>query len=436
MRYEGNMKKHRSIEERIRDYKPKLPEKAAFDLIRLGMRLSLPRGSVKLFYHFDTESFRNKQVILLADHAAFDSFIPVIGGWKLGPFNIVAGRCFCSSRIGLFICNRLGLIPKSSYQTDFSSLRQMLSILNRGGSLLFFPEGIPGMSGSSMPINPGTVSFLKGVRLPVILARSKGYALLHPVYAREKRRGYAELHYELLFTSEELREKDEEALYQKLWQHFRHNDYEWNEQHHHRYKTKNGLAAGLEKLLYLCPACGQEMMMRSEHDDIFCTSCGNRIRVGEDYQLVPDPGCILPYRNIDDWVKAQRRKVREEIEDANFHIEYDCRVYSVHARSMNLLHPYAVVGTGHLQIDANGIQYRGSYEGKTVELFFSIADTPSFFVIPMNYPFNCLYESGVWYGFEPVDHDVNLVKNCIAVEELHNRMDLVWNRVSRDAYDE
>lgn len=434
MRYEENMKKRLSIEEKIRDYRADLPKPIWFDLMRRILRFSLPRRSVKYFYHFDVESFRDKQLILLADHAGFDSFRLVIGGWKLSPFNTMVGQRFGSSRMGLFFAKKFGGIFKSLYQNDYSGMRQTLSILKRGGSLFFFPEGITSISGSSMPIYPGTVAFLKGVKLPVILAHSQGYSLMHPFYSREGRRGYAELHYELLFTPEELREKDEEALYRKLWQHFRYNDHEWNEQHHYRYKAKNGLAVGLERLLYLCPACGKEREMCSERDDLFCSSCGNRVRVEEDYQLVPAPGSVLPYRNIDAWAKAQRQRVREEIEDADFHIEYDCRVYSVNARSMSLLHPFAVSGMGQLQIDANGIRYRGSFKGETVELEFSIADMPSFYVTPDGY--NGFFDGGVWYGFEPVHNDVNPFKNCFVVEELHNRTDPVWNRVSRDAYDE
>ena len=428
------MIKRRSIEEKISDYQPKLPIPVLYDLLRIGMRLYSWRNHILCTYHFDPAIFHGKQVIVLADHAVFNSFVPVIGRWRGSRFSIVTSSFFCSSYIGLLFCKMFSIIPKSLYENDYRCMRQMLTMLRLGASLLIFPEGMWSMSGSSMPLYPGTVSFLKGVKLPVILARSYGMYLSQPPYSMEKHKGHAELHYEVLFTPEELQELDEETLYQKLLARFRYNDFEWNAQHHYRYKTKKGNAVGLEKLLYYCPCCGMEQMMRSERDDLFCTSCGNRIRVEDDYRLIPAPGCMLPYENIDEWEKAQRRKVREEIESPDFFIEYDCRLYYSNPRSLNLTDHFIVAGEGHLRIDADGIRYRGTSKGQTADFFFNAADTPSFYVT-QDSRYNILADRGVWYRFEPLSHDVNLYKNRFAVEEIHNKIDPAWNRVSRDAYD-
>lgn len=427
------MNNHRSIEERIATYQPEPPKKTLCHLVRLGLRISILHGQIKYFYHFDRESIRGKQVIVLADHAGFENYSPVLCGWRGSLLVPVAARVYCDSRAGMLFCRIMGIVPKSVCEMDLLCVRQMLSVLKRGSSLLMFPEGVYSTSGSSMPITPGTVSFLKGAGLPVILARSYGMYMLYPLYAKEKRKGYGELHYELLFTPEELKERNEDELNEKLLSHFRYNDFEWNEKHHYRYRARKGIATGLEQLLYHCPCCDQERAMRSERNELFCTACGNRIHVEEDYRLTPAAGSTLPYRNIDDWVKTQRRIVRNEAEMPDFCIEYDCRAYYVNSHSWNLLHQFVACGEGHLRIDATGVFYCGSYQGENVELFFSAADTPSFIVLPDGY--NYLSNRGKNYCFEPLTDDVNLYRNCFAVEAIHNRIDPVWDRVSREAYD-
>lgn len=422
----------RGTEEK-RDHSPGRPNPILYALACFGFRLGFLFRNIKYVYHFEKTEFRGKQVILLSDHAVSDSYAPIFAAWQGDRLNPVVSRKYCSARLTRLLCTLLGGIPKNNFRNDLRSMRQMLSVLKNGGSLLLFPEGTASNSGSSHPLFPGTVTLLKKAGVPVVLARSYGYYLTHPFYSEKRRKGPVEIHFELLFTPEELREKDKDALYEKLLSRFRYNDFEWNEAHHYRYVSKSGNAAGLEQLLYLCPSCGRESTMRTEGRDIFCAACGNRIRVEDDYRLVPAPGSVLPYRSIDEWYKAERRRVREEIENPDFHIDYDCRISCVSEKSLRAVYPDSVVGQGHIRIDAAGVSYVGTIRGEPAERFFPIAELPSFFLNRKG--LNCLFDGDNWCGFEPLSKEVNPSRNRFAVEELHNRVDPAWDRVSRDAYD-
>lgn len=421
-----------TVEERLSAYRPQLPKPFGYGMLRLYTKCSAAFKKIRFSYEFYDLSYKGKPVILLAAHPSTSCYLPIIGGWRAGRLNPVINGRYFKSKLAYFATGILGGIPKQSFQNDFSTVRNMLSILKKGGSILLFPEGIESHSGSSMPITPGTAAFLKGAGYPVVLCKGYGEFLRAPFFSFSKRQGHSEFRYELLFTPEELRSSDADTISRKLLDRFRFNDFDWNGAHHYHYRAKNGFAEGLSRYLYRCPQCGAETM-QEDRDELFCPDCGNRIRISDDYTLQPTEGSVLPYRSIDEWYKDERRIVREEIAAPNFAMEYQCRLRQ-HAETFSVPGaPQLLLGEGLVRIDATGVTYEGTINGEKSRLFFDIMNVPAFQAT--KYHMNNLCYKGVWWFFEPLNPAENVVKISIAAEELHFRVDEAWDQAARAMYD-
>ena len=422
----------RSVEEIMNSYCADLPGKWSYRFLRLVARMIVWSRKPQYIYHFDTEKMQGRQVILLSDHSAADSYLYPIDGYPFTPLNFVVGYIHFYKIALHYGLKKTGCIPKRLYENDFHSVRQMLSVLKEGGSLCLFPEGIQSNSGSNHPIHPTTASFLKQAGITVVLCKGFGTYLTYPLYDLHHRQGHIEYHFEILFTPDELEQYTDDEIYRKLLDRFRYNDFEWNSQKKYKYLSKYSNGTGLQNLLYLCPQCGEKFTLSFDKEHLICKHCGNRIFIDSTYELQPVDGSVLPYRNIDEWFKVQRMAVREEIRHSKVICDYDCEVWGLYKDRLRF-DPYCCYGKGHITIDDRGILYKGTYSGETVELFFDIRWVPSFFSHPGQS--NELYYQGDFYLFKPIDEAQKAVYYDLLVEEYHNLIDEKWNRASRDAYD-
>lgn len=385
----------------------------------------------RFVYHFRKEEYRHKQFILIGDHASRGVYAYTITGSPNPYMNIVLGFHNLFSRRFFRFLLALEVIPKKLYEPDLHAMGQMSRVVKRGGCLCFFPEGIQSVSGSTMPMNPGTIAFLKRQGVDVILCKSYGAYLCSPRYRRDLAKGPMEFHYEVLFTGKELKEKREEELYAKYLERFSYNDFLWNKMAHHRYVFEGGSARGIEGILYHCPRCHKEFGIYGDGDDIICRACGNRIHLDEYYELRPYEGSICGFDSIDAWFKYQRRLVRQEIRDEAFAAIYEADLVTLHYDKLYDEQEY-VIGCGTVTISREGIRYTGTKNGETVDILYELKHIPSFTFMPQKD--NDFYYGGEYLLFRPKKDKARVVKYMMYVEELHNLGDPHWDKVSRDVY--
>ncbi len=373
-----------------------------------------------------------KQVILLADHATVHAFKYVLCGYNLAKFNTVIGYQNIFNKIYFNLLLKLGIIPKKLYETDSKSVFEMMKVLKLGGSLCLFPEGIQSASGSTHPIFPATAKLLKKACVPVVLCKSYGSYLVRPRYKKSENKGHQEYHYEILFTEEELKKLTVEQIYDKMLDRFKFNDFEWNKVARCSYKGKAPLAEGIESILYRCPKCGSEFTIKTQGEHIVCENCKNDIVLNEYYDLLPaTEKDYLPYSSIDQWFKAQRKIVQEEVKH-EYRYEYECDLYDLHTEKLSSK-PFYCCGEGVVTLTNDGIRYCGTRHGESVDLFFDVKGAPSFVFSPNKD--NDLYYNDVYYSFRPKKDVKKVVKYMMLVEESHRLVDPVWDKISADVYD-
>ena len=387
----------------------------------------------KYIYHFDKKEMKGKQVIVLADHSSWSAFFYVLIGYPFVDLNVVIGYHQAFRKYLFTLFRWVGTILKRHFETDLRAVRQMLKVTKMGGSLLLFPEGTFSFAGSTCPVNPSTVDMLRKLGVPVVLCSSRGAYCSRPVYKRHTaRKAVQEFHYEVLFTPEELQEKKADELYEKLMEHFRYNDFEWNREKKIAYHDRTPNVFGADKILYRCPNCGAEFTLDTEGDTIVCSVCRNTIRMDEFFALHPaDELSVCPYRDISEWYIDQRRRVREEIKAPEYSVIYDCTMLALHTDRMRFK-PFYPCGEGTARIDENGVHYRGMRNGKWVDMTFDIKNLPGFrceFKLG-----NVFYYHNEFFALVPKKDVRMAAKYMIVVEELHDRRSPKWARARRDAY--
>lgn len=389
--------------------------------------------NVKYIYNFDKKQIKNKQVMLLSDHASRNVFFDVIKGFpcKRVP-NIIIGYHNVLKKGLLKPMLKMGLIPKYLYAPDSRAAKNILRALKSGASLCLFPEGIQSTCGTTHPMNPATMKLVKKAGLDVVLCHTHGMYLSQPRYISEIRKGKKVIEYSILFTADEVKQLSEEQLYQKFLEKFRYNDFEWNKQQQNRYVGKTPNADGLNQILYYCPHCHSEFNLEIDDENIVCTHCGNTVHVDECYNLTPTGDSSLPFERIDEWYALQRKLVREEVQNPDFCLSYEADLIELITDKL-VKNPHVKTGEGTVTLDRKGITFVGERNGEHFERTWETGAIPSF-------PFSPNDSNDIFYGeeyfcFAPKTDKLKVVKYMLIMEEIHNLTDPVWKKYSEDVYD-
>ncbi len=420
--------KHPTPAERLAAYRPALPTRGSAIVLRLLIGALVAFKKVKFEYLFDKKRMRGRPVLLVADHAATDSYLYVLHGWRFSQPNVVIGyqNLFVPGLFRIFL--KAGIIPKKLYEPDLSTAVSMLRLKKNGASFLLFPEGIQSMDGSTMPVNPATAGLIKHLGTDVVLCKSRGAYLADPRFDHGNRRGPVSFSYSILFEKEELDSLSEDEIYTRLLSRFVYSDFAANEKEKLVYRSKYGNARGLEKILFLCPVCGRKYGIRTEKDRIIC-SCGNAVRVDETYSLIPEEGSALPFSRIDSWYAREREEVRRETSDPGFLLSWRADIYSLVTDRLSK-NDCRRDGEGILTLDPEKLVYEGTRRGENVRLEFDLRRIPSMpFVSGTG---NEFFYKGEYFRFVPKAPSPLPVYILMAEEELHNALDPVWRKFSED----
>ncbi|MCQ2550993.1 MAG: 1-acyl-sn-glycerol-3-phosphate acyltransferase [Clostridia bacterium] len=384
----------------IKDLEIKAPNAFAYMVLS---KLTNIRFKPKYFYDFD-QDMTGKQVIVIADHAAWDSFYYVMAGYKFNRLNPVVGYHHVFKRfMYTFLLKVMHAIPKKNYQQDMVSMKQMLKAVKNGRSLLIFPEGTQSKSGSNVAITPSTAGFLKKLGLPVVLCKSYGSYLARPLWKDKTCKGHQEFHYQMLFTPDELSKLDKDAIYDKMLSRFRYNDFNWNKDKGYEYLHEDGSAKGLEKILFVCPKCKGKYTMATDRDSIYC-SCGMKANLDSKFNLTG-----VDFKSVDSWYKDQRKY----LDSTSFVAD----IYELNPQKLS----YDLIARSDVNISSDGVSM----------LDMHIPDAASMLATPGK--FNILYQDNKVYKIVPVENKNIVIENMLTIEKYYQEKDPVWAKVLKDS---
>lgn len=388
---------------------------------------------VKFNYNYNYKTLKKEPVILLASHASRNEFIYMIYGFKHKDINIVCGYQNIIKK-GLYkLLTGLGVISKYLYQPDVVCVKNIFKVLKRNGKIVIFPEGIQSTSGSTHPINPATVQFIKRSKANVVVSTSKGAYLSTNRYSKDRKKGNIEVDFELLLTPSMLEELTEEQIYNLLLGKIKYNDFEYNKKARNKYIGKNSNAFGITKILYKCPTCKEENTLYVEENNIICKHCGLKVEVNEYYDLVSITSHNTP-KDIDEWYKWQRRCVVKEIQNDDFELSLSGSICTLKLDKLRKEpKDKEVLSIGELILNNKGLSFKGTLNDKEVNYDFTPKSIYSLTLTRRGYLE--FYNNNDYYIIIPDDLNQCLIKWTLASEEIHNLYDEKWKSACADVYD-
>lgn len=388
--------------------------------------------AVKFSYDYDPATIKDQPTILLSSHASRLEFIYTVYGFKRKDVNVVCGfqNIVKKGVYGLFL--KFGVISKYLYQPDLMCVKSMLGVLRRNGALGLFPEGIQSTSGSTHPINPATSQLIKRSKANIVVCTSKGAYLATNRYSSDRKKGYIGINYSLLFTPEMLDELTEEEIYKKILEKISYNDFAFNKEARHKYVGERSNAYGIDKILYKCPDCKAEHVLRVENDTVVCERCGFKVRINEYYDLVSVAGKDCP-SDIDAWYKWQRKCVASRVTSDDFEMKFNGSLCAL--RLDKLKKPpknRRVLSVGEARLTNQGLTFNGSLDGEVVNFEFSAKALYSLTFTTKGYLE--FYYHNDYYMLIPDETDFCLIEWTLAAEEIHNLYDEKWMSACADVY--
>lgn len=427
--------KKKTLNDRIRALKIKKMHpvmNGVFDI--LAKILYYNQCKVDVTYHVDPNEYRDKPVIVVANHASRMDYAFVKYAMKGRSVNFVAAENeFHRSHLQLVF--KLGkVIPKKNFVPDLKTIKGMTEILRhqKNGCVCIFPCGMSTASGAQQPSMLGSGKMLKRFGVHVLCVNIHGGYFVSPKFDVKERYGKVEVEISELFNPEQLAELDEATINQKLDEALFTDDYEWNKTRQHSYKCKWGYAKNLHQLLYKCPACGEEMQMLGEGNTIKCLKCGNGATLDDKYNLVALPGSTVP-ENPRVWFDNERRDMHKKVQDPNFVLEEHVQI--------GVMHPYKymknkkvahIVGDGTLRLDHTGVTYTGTRDGSPRQVHIP-REAIVTICLPVDASFFYTYASGEFLQFVP--DTASSLRWLFAVEEMYRTHGGLWQNYPWFNYD-
>ena len=317
------------------------------------------------------------------------------------------------------------VIPKKNFVADFHCIREIKSVISKGGNVIFFPEGKSSISGTNQPIIPGTSELFKNLGVPVIATRISGGYLSNTQWNIKNRPGKVEITVDRLFTPEEIKELSVSEMDARINAAIYNDDFEWNKTKRIKFAGNEDVAVKLEEHLYWCPKCGAELTTHGEGNTFRCTACGNGMKIDEYYDLHPlAPDCVIP-KNLRVWFELQRRREYRAIKDnPDYLLEEKVKIGTLPTdHYVEKTKTSEIVGEGVIRLTRDEFSFVGTKNGESFELHNKTVNMIS---VVMETDSSCFgaYFAGQYYEFHP-ERKVT-TKWQIAVEEVHRAAGGKW----------
>ena len=417
------MKNKETIAKTLDSKKIARPNPFMYGILKIVARLILGPGyGTKVYWKTNFKNVKGPY-ILISNHASRADYL-FNAAFLKERVNFVLGynEVFRSHLSGTV--NGVNCIPKKNFQFEPKAMMRMKEIIDKGGVVSIYPEGMSSISGANQPVASGTGNFLKKMGVPVYYSVIKGGYLSCPKYNVIDRPGTVETTLDIMFTPQELEEMSPEEIEDRVNELLYHDDYEWNKKRKYHYKTKGKTAEGLETILYWCPKCGKEHVMASSGDKIYCKSCGNGATLDDTYEMHPfNKECVIPSTQTK-WFNMERANIRELVKDPKFEMREHVQLGML--PEYELLKNKAtseIVGEGEIILNRDGLTYIGTRKGENVTLNVKLKDLPSYGMCTDVTRFYTFFD-GEFSEFYP-EHNI-VMKWFMATEELHRLMGGKW----------
>lgn len=300
--------------------------------------------------------------LILSSHASFMDFAQMVCG--LFPRTTGWVMSVEEFRRGDWLMYGIGGMPKRKFTHDIVTAKHVMRYVKTlKHTCTIYPEARFSLAGINERLDDALGKLCKHLKVPVVLFKANGNFLCSPQWCKhpyKKIRQEAEI--SLLISEEELKTMTADEVQAKIEKAFERDEYKWQVEKGYHIKSKHR-AKGLHRILYKCPACGEEFKMNSEGTKLWCEGCGATWEM-DTLSRLHGVNTEAGYSHIPDWYRWEREEVRKEVQAGTYHFEDDVRVEDYYSTKVGFLD----VGTAHMVHDENGFTFTGEVNGKPFTL--------------------------------------------------------------------
>lgn len=358
--------------------------------------------------------------LLLSTHASFmDFYQALLTTFPHRPYWISTVEEFIPR---LFLFRRIGVLAKRKFTNDpRSALRYMEILQKRKKILVIYPEARYSFDGENERIDKSMGRFVKMANVPVVVLTGHGDYLYCPQWSDRKNRKIKPITAEVstVINKYDLEIMSPEEIQNKIENSLKISEEDWIRKNNILNKYENR-AVGLERILYKCPHCGQEMEMSSENHFLKCNHCGVIYDYLENGQLK----CINAETKFDypsKWYKWEKECVKSEVEAGTYHFNDNVRVEKLMGAKIGFV---PLKGNYHLE---HSIKDGITVKGIDNDFVFNRSSLQSFAIhIEYNYEdrgaFLELANPDDTYFIYPLTKASYLTKIHFAVEHIYDKL--------------
>jgi 1-acyl-sn-glycerol-3-phosphate acyltransferase len=253
-------------------HKPRL-----VNLIFYRVMMGLLRGFIQRYFQLHAVNAGKIPAsgagIILANHSTLFDPIWVYAMLRRPVYFAATEDLFRKRALGMII-RWFGAFPKRKAASDLTALRSIFGIVETGGLIGVFPEGVRSWDGSNQPLYTGIAKLIRKLRVPVYVCRLEGAYLVYPRWARKWRRLPVRGVFSRLYEPSAIPD-DDQAVIADVAAAIRTPDFD-----HPLESARNGqkgLAVNVTRVLYRCPSCGTQeglkLVRPFSTNRVECSSC-------------------------------------------------------------------------------------------------------------------------------------------------------------------
>jgi len=266
-------------------------------------------------YHFTKSKTSDRlpkpPFVIVSNHGTF--FDPwIVGGFSRYPFAIMCNdEAFSRGSVSSWYLRSTGAYPKKKGASDFKAMKQTISRLSQGYAVCIFPEGQTSWDGETQLLYKGIEKIIRKTGVPLVVTKVSGNFLTKPWWADVIRKGKISVTYTVV-TPERIRALSDDELFALMRTSLAHNDVKSPVNKQMPF-SGNNLATGLERFVWMCPACKTEDALCTDGNNIRCGGCGAAWTIDAYCKVMPANPGLPTVGDLNDWAQWHRAQVIHKI---------------------------------------------------------------------------------------------------------------------------
>jgi hypothetical protein len=186
-------------------------------------------------------------------------------------YYVATKEIFNLGLLSKLLVNIFAPIPKTKSYIDISTLKNIFTVKKEGGSIALYPEGNITYNGTTNYV-PNLGKLVKAINLPVIVFNTHGLYLSNPRWSINRKKGKSSGDIRKILSIDDINNTETETLTKELNE-LLFVDANFDALAEHITFTGSGISNGFERLMYICPKCGEVLSIKTYGKHVFCKEC-------------------------------------------------------------------------------------------------------------------------------------------------------------------